>query len=157
MARYFKGFANTVFLYDKRLPFGAQTSPMIFHCLTESVCRMMAQRGFTVLAYLDDFLIIEPSQQQCQIALDILINLLQSLGFTINWSKVVQPSQSLCFLEVDINKVNRELCLPSDRVSELLELLNVTLLHPMNCVPPKCGVPMMFCAPHKGFRHLQLF
>ena len=87
----------------------------------------MALRGFTVLAYLDDFLIIEPSQQQCQIALDTLINLLQSLGFTINWSKVVQPSQSLCFLGVEIDTVNRELRLPSDRVSELLELLNLTM------------------------------
>lgn len=126
MSWHFKGSANTTFLYDKRLPFGARTSPMIFQRLTQSVCRM-ARRGFTVLAYLDDFLIIEPTQQQCQIALDTLINLPQSLGFTINWSKVVQPSQSLCFLGVEIDTVNRELRLPSNRVSELLELLNLTM------------------------------
>ena len=110
------------FLFDKRLAFGAQTSPVIFHRLTPSVCTMMARRGFTVLAYLDDFLIIEPSLQQCQITVDTLINLLQSLGFTINWSKIVQPSQSLCFLGVEMDTVNRVLQLPRDRVSELLDI-----------------------------------
>ena len=63
----------------------------------------VARRGFTVLAYLDDFLIIESSKQQCQIAVDTLLDLLQSLGFTRNWSKVVQPSQSLCFLGVEMD------------------------------------------------------
>ena len=126
MSWLFQGTTNTTFLFDKRLPFGAQTSPMVFHCLTQSVCRMMAHRGFTVLAYLDDFLIIEPSQQQCQIAVDTLISLLQSLGFTINWSKVVQPSQSLCFLGVEMDTVNRELRLLRE-LSELLDILNLTL------------------------------
>ena len=68
MSWLFQGTTDITFLFDKRLPFGARTSPMVFHRLTQSVCRMMARRGFTVLAYLDDFLIIEPSQQRCQIA-----------------------------------------------------------------------------------------
>ena len=95
--------------------------------VTQSICRKISQRGFTVLAYLDDFLIIEPSQQQCQIAVDTHISLLQSVGFTINWSKVVQPSQSLCFLGVEIDTVNRVLWLPRDRVSDLLDILNLSL------------------------------
>ena len=87
----------------------------------------MARRGFTVLAYLDDFLIIEPSQQQCQIGVDTLLDLLlQSLGFTINWSKV-QPSQSLCFLGIEMDTVNRVLRLPRVCISELLDILNLTL------------------------------
>ena len=127
MSSLFKGTTSMTFLFDKRLPFGAQTSPMIFHHHTQLVCRMMVRHGFTVLAYLDDFLIIEPSQQQYQIAADTLVNLLQSLGFTINWSKVVQPSQSLCFLGVEMDTVNRVLQLPRDHISELLDILNLTL------------------------------
>ena len=122
MSWLFQGTTDITFLFDKCLPFGARTSPMVFHRLTQSVYRMMARRGFTVLAYLDDFLIIEPSQQQCQIAVDTLLDLLQSLGFTINWSKVVQPSQSLCFLRVEMDTVNRVLRLPRVRVSELLDI-----------------------------------
>ena len=120
MSWLFQGTSTSTFLFDKRLPFGARTSPMIFYRLTQSVCRMMARHGFTVLAYMDDFLIIEPSQQQCQIAVETLVSLLQSLSFTINWSKVVQPSQSLYFLGVEMETVNRVLQLPRDRVSELL-------------------------------------
>ena len=71
--------------------FGARALPMIFHRLTQAVCRMMANRGYTVLAYLDDFLIIEPTQLRCRAAFDMLVSLLESLGFTINWSKVVYP------------------------------------------------------------------
>ena len=93
----------------------------------------MARRGFTVLAYLDDFLVIETSQQQCQIAVDTLIDLLQSLGFTINWSNVAQPSQSLFFLGVEMDTVNRVLRLPSVRVSELLVILNLTLTKRKTC------------------------
>jgi len=87
---------------------------------------MMARRGYTVLAYLDDFLIIEPTQLQCKAAFDILLNLLESLGFTINWTKVVFPAQCLVFLGVEIDTVKRELRLPEDRVSELLFVLKET-------------------------------
>ena len=100
---------------------------MIFHRLTQSVCRMMAHRGYTVLAYLDDFLIIETSQHRCQAAFDTLITLLESLGFTINWTKAVRPTQTLILLGVVIDTAKRELRLPEDRVAELMTLLQETL------------------------------
>ena len=93
------------FLYDKRLPFGARASPMIFHRLTQVACRMMANKGYTVLAYLVDFLITEPTQLRCRAAFNMPVSLLESLGFTINWTKVVYPTQCLTFLGVEINTV----------------------------------------------------
>ena len=77
----------------------------------------MARRGYTVLAYLEDFLIIEPTQLQCKAAFDILLNLLESLGFTVNWTKVVFPAQCLVFLGVEIDTFKYELPLSEDRVS----------------------------------------
>ena len=91
---------HPTYLYNKRLPFGARTSPMMFHHLTQAICRMMARRGYTVLAYQDDFLITETIQLQCKAAFDPLLNLLASLGFTVNWSKAVYPTQCLVFLGV---------------------------------------------------------
>ena len=128
MSWCFNGSKNPTYLYDKRLPFGARASPMIFHRLTQAVCRMMANRGYTVLAYLDDFLIIEPTQLRCRTAFDMLVSLLESLGFTINWTKVVYPSQCLTFLGVEMDTVKCELRLPNDRVSELLSLCKETIL-----------------------------
>lgn len=80
MSWCFSGSKAPTYLYDKRLPFGARASPMIFHRLTQAVCRIMANKGYTVLAYLDDFLIIEPTHLRCRAAFYTLINLLQSLG-----------------------------------------------------------------------------
>ena len=62
MSWCFKGYTKSTLLFHKCLPFGARVSPMIFHRLTQSACWMMACRGYTVLAYLDDFIIIETSQ-----------------------------------------------------------------------------------------------
>ena len=128
MSWCFSGSKAPTYLYDKRLPFGARASPMIFHRLTQAVCRIMANKGYTVLAYLDDFLIIEPTHLRCRAAFDTLINLLQCLGFTINWTKVLYPTQCLTFLGIEIDTVQCELRLPDDRVTELLSLCKTTIL-----------------------------
>ena len=83
---------------------------------------MMANKGYTVLAYLDNFLITEPTQLRCRAAFNMPVSLLESLGFTINWTKVVYPAQCLTFLGIEINTVKCELCLPDDHVAELLSL-----------------------------------
>ena len=126
MSWCFNDSKHPTYLYDKRLHFGARASPMVFHRLTQAICRMMAWRGYTVLAYLDDFLVIEPTQIQCKAAFDTLLTLLESLGFTVNWTKVVYPAQCLIFLGVEIDTVLCELRLSGDRVSELLSLLKGT-------------------------------
>ena len=104
MSWHFSGSKVPTYLYDKRLPFGARASPMIFHRLTQAACRMMANKGYTVLAYQDDFLIIEPTQLRCRTAFNMLVSLLESLGFTINWAKVVYPTQCLTFLGAWLSK-----------------------------------------------------
>ncbi|CAC5365434.1 unnamed protein product [Mytilus coruscus] len=42
---------------DKKLPFWSKLAPGIFHSLSQAVRRMMSRRGFTIVAYLDDFFI----------------------------------------------------------------------------------------------------
>ena len=45
--------------YDTRLPFGAESSPEIFHRPTQAVRRMMGKRGFVnMIVYLDNFHVI---------------------------------------------------------------------------------------------------
>ena len=48
--------SRLIYLCDTKLRFGSRMAPGIFHRLTQSVKRMMARRGFTVMVvYLDDF------------------------------------------------------------------------------------------------------
>jgi hypothetical protein len=89
---------------------------------------MMRRRGYTVISYLDDFLILESSQERCQEAHDCLLELLQRLGFEINFDKVVPPCQALTFLGVFIDSRNRTLSLPEDKLGKLQ-----TLLHDWQC------------------------
>ncbi|CAC5394900.1 unnamed protein product [Mytilus coruscus] len=104
---------------DCKLPFGAKLAPNIFHRLSQAVRRMMSRKGFTIIAYLDDFLICEPTKTRCLDALNTLLNLLCALGFLISWSKVVGPCQKITFLGIEIDSTLMELRLPNDKLSKL--------------------------------------
>ena len=69
--------------------------------------------------YLDDFLVIGESREACQAAFEALLSLLKNLGFRINWSKVVHPTQRLVFLGVLIDTVQCTLSLPEDKLEAL--------------------------------------
>ena len=54
----FEGDVEPTTFVDTRLMFGARKAPEIFQRISNSVVRMMKRRGYTVVSYLDDFLII---------------------------------------------------------------------------------------------------
>ena len=110
-------------MFDARLPFGARKSPGIFHRLTQSIRRMMKRRGFTVIAYLDDFLVIGDTMQECMEAMNTLISLLRELGFAIAWNKTEGPSQNITFLGIHIDTLSLTLSLPAEKVENMLCLL----------------------------------
>ena len=113
------------YFVDSRLPFGARKSPAIFNRITQSVRRMMQRRGFqSCVVVLDDFLIVGPSFREVTEALNCLIQLLRSLGFRINWNKVVGPTQDIVFLGVRIMTLHNRLHLDPAKVSELRALIN---------------------------------
>lgn len=88
----FRGHYHFTYMHDTCLPFGAKSSPEMFQQLTHSVRHMMARRGFhAVVVYLDDILVIGQDKEECQLAFDTLLQLLQDLGFHISWRKVVCP------------------------------------------------------------------
>lgn len=113
-----------VFLKDTKLPFGAKLSPGIFHRLTQAVKRMMTRKGFDLLVvYLDDFLIIADSKEQCAAALAALIQLLRKLGFAIHWGKVVDPTNIITFLGIELDSLCMTLRLPNAKLNSLRQEL----------------------------------
>ncbi len=119
----FKGDSHPTLLCDTRLPFGARKSPAIFNRLTQAVTRLMSRRGHAIVSYLDDFFICAPDFHSCVTSLNVLITLLRQLGFQINWRKVIDPCQSLCFLGIIINTVRGTLALDNAKHMELLKLV----------------------------------
>jgi hypothetical protein len=116
---------GTQYFVDRKLPFGSKRGPMVFHRLSQAVKRMMARRGFRIIAYLDDFLICEKSRGRCMLALNTLISLLRQLGFDINWSKVVDPTHQLIFLGIEFDSLAMALQLPEEKLVALREELAV--------------------------------
>ena len=119
-----------IFLKDTRLPFGGKLSPGIFHRLTQAVKRMMGRKGFNLLiVYLDDFLIMAESKEACAQALNYLIQLLRKLGFAINWRKVVDSTNIITFLGIELDSLTMSLRLPEDKLTmfrkELHSFLNL--------------------------------
>jgi hypothetical protein len=112
------------FLVDTRLPFGARKSPAIFNRITQAVKRMMFRRGFTVvIVYLDDFVVAAETFEQCLEAFNALIALLRSLGFQINWKKVVDPCTKLTFLGVLVDSVAGIISLDPPKLASLVTTL----------------------------------
>ncbi len=97
---------KTVYFYDKKLCFGASRAPAIFHRLSQAVRRMMSRKGIHgIVAYIDDFLIVTSTFEECKEAFLILVQLLRKLGFMISWKKVIDPCQRIIFLGVEIDSL----------------------------------------------------
>ncbi len=120
---HFEGDHHPTYFFDRRLPFGARKSPGIFHRLTQAVRRMMRRRGYRIVAYLDDFLVIGKTQEECAEAFETLLRLLRELGFCIAWGKIEGPRQSLVFLGILIDTCSLVLRLPQEKVHSLRQLL----------------------------------
>ena len=124
----FPGDQNPTYMVDTRLPFGACRSPEIFNELTQAVRGMMSNRGFdNIIAYLDDFLLVATSYDQCLAAQNTLLSLLRSLGFWINYKKVEGPVHKLTFLGIVLDTKAMTMELPSSKIQDLRQTL--TRLH----------------------------
>ena len=108
---------SSKYCYFNFLCFGLSCAPGIFARISNSINRMMKRRGFKcVVNYLGDFLIIGGTYEECQVALSVLINLLISLGFSINWNKVCGPSTTITFLGVTLDSILMQSEIPYDKI-----------------------------------------
>ena len=115
----FTGNNQPTYLIDTRLPYGGRSAPGIFHRITQTVRRIMRRKGFYgTVVYLDDFLIIAPTKEECQLAFDTLMDMLKDLGFQISMGKVVPPCKLLVFLGIQIDTNFLVLSLPQAKLSE---------------------------------------
>ena len=120
---WFSGDENATMMCDTRLPFGCRKSPWILNWITQAVVLVMNFRGYDTLAYLDDFIVTGSDFHSCKAALDAFIILLRSLGFQINWAKILDPSQSVTFLGVNIDSAAGELSLKPDKLHGVLAII----------------------------------
>ena len=71
------------------LPFGLRSCPYVYTKISKSVSRELRARGFRSVIYLDDWLCIGCNLEECMKNGLATVELLQKLGFVVNFKKVV--------------------------------------------------------------------
>ena len=86
------------------LPFGLATSPREFTKLLRPVVQLLRLQGIKLHVYLDDWLIRASSAVQARTHADLVLQVLQHLGWVINFSKSdLVPSQQFDFIGMQFN------------------------------------------------------
>ena len=111
------------FLWNSRkfqftcLPFGLSCAPRIFTKILKPVVAYLRERGVRLIIYIDDVAIMAPSEQLAESHLRLTLDLLEILGFLINYPKcVLHPTQTIDFLGFVVNSREMKLYLPQEKM-----------------------------------------
>lgn len=77
--------------------------------------------------YIDDFLVMGSTLEECNHGLHNLLELLRSLGFYISWDKLCSPSRMMKYLGINIDTCAVELSLPADKLVKVRGLVGAFL------------------------------
>jgi len=69
------------------LPFRLSTTPYIFTKILRFVINLLRCKDHQSVDHLDNFLLLESSNEECKANVRTFVNLLQSLSFRINFAK----------------------------------------------------------------------
>jgi len=113
---------NTTYEFTA-LPFGLSTAPYIFTKVLRPVVTYLRNKGYQLVIYLDDFLLLGSSKDECRSNIRTTVNLLQSLGFVINHTKShLEPSTRCKYLGFIFDSINQTVAIPPRRREKLLSL-----------------------------------
>lgn len=102
------------------MAFGLSPAPRSFTKLLRVVVAFLRKRGVRLVVCLDDFLIMNETREGALADLQAALDLLQALGFLINWEKSVkEPSKTMEYLGMVINSVQLSFALPASKVQDV--------------------------------------
>ena len=118
-----------MFYYDRCLPMGCSVSCALFEKFSTFLEHYVKRMAGTSLVthYLDDFLFVGPSPATCLQLLTCFQSLCSTLGVPLAPEKTVGPAQVLTYLGLDINTVDRTVCIPADKVQATSRLIEQAL------------------------------
>ncbi len=108
----------------KVLPFGLSTAPRVFTILMEAVASAARRMGVSLLQYLDDWLLVNPSRELLLLNLSTLWDLIISLGLIPNLEKSeLIPSQNFCYVGMNFLTDLTILRVPEGRIASTLAVV----------------------------------
>ena len=106
-SRKYLRFVTSKGIYQfKALCFGLTTAPQVFTRVMAPVAAILHSLGIRMLRYLDDWLVLASSIEECLRARDTVLSLCADLGIQLNLEKSsLTPSQVSIYLGIEINTV----------------------------------------------------
>ena len=98
------------------MPFSLNVAPLVFTKLMKPVIAWLRGQGVRMIIFLDDILVLAPTIDTLNQHARMTINLLETLGFLINYKKsTLVPTQRILFLGMLIDSSTMEFVLPTDK------------------------------------------
>ena len=125
-SRRFLGFSwDDQTLQFRVLCFCLSTAPQVFTRMMAPVSAALHRQGIRLLRYLDDWLLLAPSEQDAHESARRLLALCARLGIAVNWEKsFLHPAQEITFLGVDIHSRTLRAFPTRARIDRFLALLD---------------------------------
>lgn len=107
------------------LPFGLSTAPFVFTKIMKPVMAFLrANKYYLSVVYLDDFLLLGKTYEECKNNIRETTAVLQNLGFVINYDKSqFIPKQRCKFLGFYLNSTDMVIELPQDKQHKIQKLV----------------------------------
>ena len=103
------------------LPMGLASAPRIFTKLLKPVLATLRKLGHVIVGYIDDSLIVGHTFQECETAVKSTIQLVESLGFSVNYKKSsLIPSKQIIFLGNLIDSESMRVTLTESRAHTII-------------------------------------
>lgn len=109
---------------DTALPFGLRSAPKIFSAIADALEWQVRREGVqAILHYLDDFLLVEPSAGEGEVALQKLLSVFARMKVPVAPEKLEGPATRLKFLGIILDTETLSLHLPQEKLAELRMLV----------------------------------
>lgn len=131
---------QNVFRMDRGIPQGSAVSPILANLFLDELDETLERKGFRLVRFADDFLILCKSQDQAQEALALTEETLRKMALTLDEAEIVHFEQGFTFLGVTF--VRSMAMVPFERVQRERKVLYF---------PPPLNLPAYFLKKARGW------
>lgn len=96
--------------------FGGSPFPALANALVSAVSAILRSHGIPNVFITDDIFVCGATQEECQANLDKTIAIVQSLGWKLQFDKILPPAQQMPFVGILIDTVTQRLSIPQDKL-----------------------------------------
>ena len=115
---------------DKALPFGSSVSCSHFTRFSNALRHIVEKttsKQYQMSNYLDDFLFLSDSEEECNRMVRTFLNICDEIGFPVSLEKTEWASKTLVFLGILLDGEYHRLCIPLDKVERTTNMLQLMI------------------------------